>query len=95
MEGKGILSDGVKKIFLAGIGAVATTAEKSQEVLNDLVSRGEISLEQGKALNEELKRTIKGDNAATPEDKAEKIVGGLSKEELKALQEKLAAMDAE
>ena len=53
------LTDGVKKLLLAGIGAVAVTAEKSQEVLDDLVERGEITVEQGKALNQELKHTIK------------------------------------
>lgn len=53
------LSDDVKKIFLAGVGAVAVTAEKSKEVINDLVKKGELTIEQGKVLNEELKRNIK------------------------------------
>ena len=53
------ISEIMKKIMLAGIGAVAVTAEKSREVLEELVSRGELSVEQGKVLNEELKHNVK------------------------------------
>ena len=45
--------------MLAGIGAAATTAEKSKELLDDMVEKGELTVEQGKALNEELKHNIK------------------------------------
>ena len=34
------LTDGLKKILLAGIGTVAVTAEKSKEVLDEMVKRG-------------------------------------------------------
>jgi polyhydroxyalkanoate synthesis regulator phasin len=47
--------DGLRKVFLAGVGALATTVEKSQEIIDDLVKKGEITVEQGKALNTELK----------------------------------------
>ena len=53
------LTDGLKKILLAGIGTVAVTAEKSKEVLDDMVKRGELPVEQGKVLNQELKHNIK------------------------------------
>lgn len=33
------LTDNLKKVILAGIGAVATTAEKSKDVLDDMVKR--------------------------------------------------------
>ena len=48
------LTDGLKKILLAGIGTVAVTAEKSKDVLDELVKKGELTVEQGKVLNEEL-----------------------------------------
>ena len=48
--------EGLRKVFLAGVGALATTVEKSQEIVDDLVKKGEITVEQGKALNTELKR---------------------------------------
>ncbi|MEE3420224.1 MAG: hypothetical protein VZR02_03870 [Lachnospiraceae bacterium] len=53
------LSDGVKRLLLAGVGAVATTADKTEEIFNDLVKKGEITVDEGKELNEELKHTMK------------------------------------
>ena len=53
------LSDGVRKLILAGIGAVAATKEKSEVILDELVKKGELTVEQGKVLNEELKHNIK------------------------------------
>lgn len=49
------LGDGLRTVFLAGIGALATTAEKGQEIVDGLVKKGELTVEQGKALNTELK----------------------------------------
>ena len=40
MEGFG---ENIKKLLLAGIGAVATTAEKSKELLDDMVEKGELA----------------------------------------------------
>lgn len=62
MKGESIMDgigENVKKILLAGIGAVATTAEKSKEILDEMVKKGELTVEQGKVLNEELKHNIK------------------------------------
>ena len=53
------LSDNLKKIFLAGIGAVAVPAEKSKDLLDEMVEKGELTVEQGKVLNEELKHNVK------------------------------------
>ncbi|MBW3093778.1 phasin family protein [Bifidobacterium sp. 64T4] len=52
------LGDGLRKIVLAGIGALATTYEKSSEIVDELVKKGELTVEQGKALNTELKRKV-------------------------------------
>ena len=51
----GNLESDLKKVLLAGIGALATTVEKSKDIVDELVKKGEITVEQGKALNEELK----------------------------------------
>ena len=48
------LSDDMKKLFLLGIGAAAVTAEKARDMVDYLVEKGELSIEQGKVLNEEL-----------------------------------------
>lgn len=51
-------SEDLKKVLLAGLGAVAVTAEKSKEVVEQLVKKGELTVEQGKVLNEELKHNV-------------------------------------
>ena len=53
------LGESLKKLLLIGIGTAAVTAEKSKEVLDDLVKKGELTVEQGKVLNKELKHNIK------------------------------------
>lgn len=52
------LSEDLKKVLLVGIGAAAVTVEKSKEVIDELVKKGELTIEQGKALNEELKHNL-------------------------------------
>ena len=52
------ISGELRKVLLAGIGAVATTAEKSKDLVDALVAKGELTVEQGKVLNEELKRNV-------------------------------------
>lgn len=90
------INDELKKIFLAGIGAISMTYEKGQELVSELVKKGDLSLQQGKVLNEELKRKA--------QDTAKKVVNkipvsfdqiinkldNLSKEELEELKKKLA-----
>ena len=61
------ISEDIKKIMLAGIGAVATTAEKSMDVIDALVKKGELTVEQGKILNEELKHDLR-EKLRTPAD---------------------------
>ena len=50
--------DGLKDIFLAGVGAMALTGEKSKELVDKLISKGELSVEQGKEINQELSRKV-------------------------------------
>ena len=40
------LGESLKKLLLIGIGTAAVTAEKSKEVLDDLVKKGELTVEQ-------------------------------------------------
>ena len=52
------MEDIIRKVFLAGIGAVSLSYEKSKELLDHLISEGRLSLEEGKKLNQELKRSM-------------------------------------
>ena len=42
------IEDGFKDIFLAGVGALAITGEKAKEVVDTLIEKGSITVEQGK-----------------------------------------------
>ena len=79
------LGSGLKKVLLAGIGAVAVTGEKSKELLDEMVKKGELTVEQGKALNEELKHNIK----STVKEKVNVKVKTSSPEDLDELLDKM------
>lgn len=96
------LGEGLKKIILAGIGTAATTVEKSKEILDDMVKKGELTVEQGKVLNQELKhnmkQTIKNNvhvsmKASTPEE-LEEMLGNMTPEQLEQLKIKLGEAEA-
>lgn len=95
------LGNGLTRIFLAGVGALAVTAEKSKEVVDELVKKGELTVEQGKILNEELKRdaAAKVKEAVAnlqPSESVEKIMGrvdDMTPEERAALKAKLEEAD--
>ena len=94
------LTDGLKKILLAGIGTVAVTAEKSKDVLDELVKKGELTVEQGKVLKElkhNIKKTVKDNvnvsvKASSPEELTE-LLGKMTPEQLEQLKEQLAKME--
>lgn len=94
------LGEGIKKILLAGIGTAAVTAEKSKEVLDELVKKGELTVEQGKVLNQELKHNIKESvkknvnvtlKPSNP-DELKDILGKMTPDQLAALKEQITKM---
>ena len=96
------LGEGLKKIILAGIGTAATTVEKSKDILDDMVKKGELTVEQGKVLNQEwkhnIKETVKNNvnvsmKASTPEE-LEEMLADMTPEQLAQLKEKLAEVEA-
>lgn len=84
----------MKKILLAGIGAAATTAEKSKEILDDLVKKGELTVEQGKVLNEELKHNVKQTFKKDEEKDPADVLKGMSPEQIAVLKEAIAQKEA-
>ena len=66
MEGLDV-TEGLRRIALAGVGAVAMGAERGEEAVDELVRRGERAVDQGKALNQELTHRARqaADDAAT------------------------------
>ena len=97
------LSNTVKNIFLGGVGAIAITAEKSKELVDQLVEKGELTVEQGKVLNEELKRDLKekvSDAASViktrePVEKIAERLDQMKPEEIQLLRDKLDALSTQ
>ena len=101
------LGEGLKKILLVGIGTAAVTAEKSKEILDELVKKGELTVEQGKVLNQELKHNIKStvktaadsvkESAARKNDQEElkATISKLTPEQLAAVKAQIESMQAE
>ena len=83
------LGEGLKKILLVGIGTAAVTAEKSKEILDELVKKGELTVEQGKVLNQELKHNIKSTVKSAADSVKESAARKNDQEELKATISKL------
>ena len=95
------LGENLKKVMLAGVGAVAVTAEKSKELLDEMVKKGELTVEQGKVLNEELKHNIRQTmkekvnvslKPKSPEELQE-MIGKMTPEQLADLKEAIAKME--
>lgn len=97
------LGKDLKNLLLAGIGAVAVTAEKSQALLDELVKKGELTVEQGKVLNEELKHNVEKkikDSVTvqvvpTTGDELMRCIEDLTPDQLAALKAKLDALKPE
>ena len=101
------LGEGLIKILLVGIGTAAVTAEKSKEILDELVRKGELTVEQGKVLNQELKHNIKStvktaadsvkENAARKNEQEElkATISKLTPEQLAAVKAQIESMQAE
>lgn len=50
--------DELRNVLLAGLGSAAYTYEKASKVVDDLVEKGKLTLDEGKELSSELKRNI-------------------------------------
>lgn len=91
------IGEELRKIALAGIGAVAMTVDKTKEIIDELVKKGEITLDEGKVLNEELKHNIKEKLKETvtvvDNDSIMDNLDKLSDEDIAKLKAKLAEID--
>jgi polyhydroxyalkanoate synthesis regulator phasin len=78
---------------------MAVTMEKSQQIVEKLIKKGEITVEQGKVLNEELKHKAKDkvkDTISSSKLCVEAVIdnlGKMSEEEIAALKAKLTELD--
>ena len=86
---------GLNKAFLATVGAVAITAEKSQQAVEDLVKKGELTVQQGKSINQELSRKAKEAAQETTDGALRAFLEALSDEDRAAYAAKVAQMAAD
>lgn len=83
-----MISD-ARKVLLAGIGAVATTYEKAEEMVGQFVEKGRLTVDEGKELTKELKRNFDSKMDTTIDKTAESIenMKRVSKQEVKQIVE--------
>lgn len=95
------LSDDLKRAFLFGVGAIAKTSEKSKELINELIEKGAITVEQGKSLNEELKHNLQEKILEKEKELNSDLISqikdmkNLSDEDIKILKDKIAEVEKE
>ncbi len=89
----------VEKTLLTGIGAVALTQKKAEELIDDLKKRMNLTEEEGKNLLEKLRDAAK-DNQKRLEEMAQNEVkkacdraGVMTNEEFKKLQDKVEKLE--
>ena len=84
----------IQDIFLAGIGAMAITAEKSKDLVDQLISKGELTVDQGKQINTELKHKAEDVASTLRYDALEARMAVMTPEERAAFAAKAAEIAA-
>ncbi|NLV76553.1 MAG: hypothetical protein GX023_06170 [Tissierellia bacterium] len=95
------MEDLLKKIFFAGVGSLALTYDKAKDLVEDMVERGKITVEQGKKLNEELKRVVEDNksnaqNISEVENNIKNYINSLNlatKEDLETLSNRIEKLE--
>lgn len=83
----------LKKIFLAGVGLTSTSVEKAEKLINELVEKGRVTVQEGKELQSELTRKV---TDKRPIQKSElDDLGYAKKEDLDEVHAKLDAVSAQ
>lgn len=72
--------DEIRKTILAGIGSAAYTYEKTSKLIDEMVDKGKLTIDEGKELSKELKNNLKNKTKETANK-----VKPLTKEDIKQL----------
>lgn len=92
----------LKNLILAGIGTLAFSYEKGTAIIDSLIKKGEITVNQGKELNEELKRKMGREkqvnetgSTLTPESLKEVLLGLnlATREDLDQLKDRISKLE--
>ena len=84
----------LKNVLLAGIGLTAMTVDKADSFVKELVKKGRLTVEEGKELEQELKRQSKEEaqEFLNKLDAKKSSVEYATKDDVKRLEEKLDAL---
>ena len=84
----------LKKVLLAGIGLTAMTVDKGDSLVKELVEKGRLTVEEGKELEQELKRQSKEEaqEFLNKLDAKKSSVEYATKDDVKRLEDKLDAL---
>ena len=91
--------DIIKKSILAGIGAIAATQEKAQDVIADFVEKGKITEQEGKTLLNDLQHAVQENQekfSAKIDERVTCMMDRLNlatKDDLAAVNERLARIE--
>lgn len=93
------ITDDLKNIMLAGIGSMAYTYEKANQIVDDLVQKGKITIDEGKELSQELKRNNMNNSSnthpVTKEEMADllKQMNFATQEDLEDIRQRLSKLE--
>ena len=95
------MEDFLKKFLYAGVGIVALTAEKLQNVIDELVKEEKLSIEEGKKIVDDFMKNTEGKKdefEAQLKKVTEKTIKSFrfaSKDEVESLKAKIELLEAE
>ncbi|ERI95388.1 hypothetical protein HMPREF1982_00253 [Clostridiales bacterium oral taxon 876 str. F0540] len=94
------ISEEIRNLMLAGIGSMALTYEKSMDMIQDLVEKGKMTIDEGKELSQELRRNLKTESSAskpiTKEEMAELLrqMNFATKDDVEDLRQRISILEA-
>lgn len=84
----------LQQIFLAGVGALAYGAEKSQEVVDQLVQKGQITVEEGKSIAKDVASQAEDNFETVRDDIIKAHMQGMTKDQRDEFAARVAEMAA-
>ncbi len=93
------MDDLLKKSLALGLGAILVTEEKVKEVIQEMVSKGDVKVEEGETLAQELfQRMSKGKDEIEKKitEVVSKVLGKLDvpvRDDLKKLEKRISALE--
>lgn len=81
----------VRSILLAAVGSMATTYERAAAFIDEMVKKGELTVNEGREINQELRKRIRASASApgSPSDGA----GAVTRAEIDEIKERLSRLE--